>query len=58
MRSSMVSYVVKRLLQLVQRRRRLMLSPSSLTLESMTCVSGDLQKGHFIASRREPEKEY
>jgi hypothetical protein len=44
----MVSYVVKRLLQLVHFLRRRMLSPSSLTLESMTCVSGDLQKGHFI----------
>src|SRR5687767_10866224 len=25
-----------------------MLSPSSLTRESMTCVSGELQNGHFI----------
>jgi hypothetical protein len=39
---------VKRLLQLAQRLRRRMLSPSSLTRESMTCVSGDLQKGHFM----------
>jgi hypothetical protein len=55
MRSSIVSYVVKRLLQLVHFLRRRMLSPSSLTLESMTCVSGDLQKGHFIENdvRRE-----
>jgi hypothetical protein len=31
-----------------QRRRRRMLSPSSLTRESTTWVSGALQKGHFI----------
>jgi hypothetical protein len=34
-----------------QRRRRRMLSPSSLTRESTTWVSGALQKGHFIAAR-------
>jgi hypothetical protein len=51
MRSSIVSYVVKRLLQLVHRRRRRMLSPSSLTLESMTWVSDDLQNGHFMPRR-------
>src|SRR6476620_9224364 len=51
MRSSTVSYVVNRLLQLVHRLRRRMLSPSSLTRESMTCVSRDLQNGHFIEAR-------
>jgi hypothetical protein len=30
-----------------------MLSPSSLTRESMTWVSGELQKGHFMAIRIE-----
>jgi hypothetical protein len=40
--------VVKRLLQAAHRRRRRMLSPSSLTRESMTCVSSNLQKGHFM----------
>jgi hypothetical protein len=28
-----------------------MVSPSSLTRESMTCVSGDEQNGHFIGFR-------
>src|SRR5258706_763992 len=47
-RNSACSYVVKRLSHERQRRRRRMLSPSSLTRESTTCVSACLQKGHFI----------
>jgi hypothetical protein len=39
---------VKRLLHAAHLRRRRMLSPSSLTRESMTWVSGELQKGHFM----------
>jgi hypothetical protein len=36
------------LLHAAHLRRRLMLSPSSLTLESITWVSGEAQKGHFM----------
>src|SRR3954469_9602517 len=47
-RNSACSYVAKRLSHDRQRRRRRILSPSSLTRESTTCVSGCLQKGHFM----------
>jgi hypothetical protein len=39
---------VKRLSHTAHRRRLRMLSPNSLTRESTTWVSSELQKGHFI----------
>src|SRR5574340_117118 len=47
-RSSAVSQVVKRLSHCAQRRRRRIASPASLTRESMTWVSREPQKGHFM----------
>src|ERR1700693_1777922 len=46
--NSIRSYVVKRLSQLVQRRRRRITSPSSETRVSSTVVSSCWQKGHFM----------
>jgi hypothetical protein len=51
-RSSTVSYVVNRFVQLTQRRRRRMEAPGSETRESITCVSVWPQNGHFMAAKR------
>jgi len=45
--------VVKRFSQAAQRRRRRIASPASLTRESITWVSREPQKGHFMVGGRD-----